>query len=71
MCLLFTFSAFAQVAPAPSIDWVALLLQAPIVIGQLVIIFSAALVIALIIPGDQPDKFLQGALNLLKKFSKK
>ena len=32
---------------------------------------AALLVIALIIPGEQPDKFLQGVVDFLSKFSKK
>jgi hypothetical protein len=31
----------------------------------------AALAIALIIPGDQPDKALQGAVDFIKKLSRK
>jgi hypothetical protein len=34
-------------------------------------LLSAAIVIALIIPGEQPEKFLQGVVDFLKKFSAK
>lgn len=34
-------------------------------------LISAAIAIALIIPGEQPDKALQGALDFLLKFSRK
>lgn len=32
---------------------------------------AGLLAVALIIPGDQPDKALQGIVDFLKKFSKK
>jgi len=34
-------------------------------------LLAGALVLALMIPGDQPDKFLTSAVEFLKKFSKK
>lgn len=36
-----------------------------------VALLSAAIAIALIIPGDQPEKALQGVLDFLSKFSRK
>lgn len=42
-----------------------------VIISAIVGLLSAILVIALLIPGDQPDKFLQSAVDLLKKFSVK
>lgn len=32
---------------------------------------TAMLALAMLIPGDQPDKFLQSAVDFLTKFSKK
>lgn len=34
-------------------------------------LLGLALTVSLMIPGDQPDKFLQGAVDFIKKFSKK
>lgn len=43
--------------------------------GALILAIQGALVallaLALIIPGDQPDKFLQGAVDFVTKFSRK
>lgn len=41
------------------------------IIAAIVGLFTAALAIALLIPGDQPDKFLQSAVDFIKKFSRK
>lgn len=41
------------------------------ILGACMLILSGVLGIALVIPGDQPDKFLQGAIDFLKKFSVK
>lgn len=35
------------------------------------ILLGAVIAIALVVPGEQPEKFLQSALNFLRKFSKK
>ncbi len=40
-------------------------------IAGIIGLFSAALAIALIIPGPQPDKFLQGIVDFLTQFSRK
>lgn len=34
-------------------------------------LLSSLLVIAMLIPGDQPDKFLQSAVDFIVKFSRK
>lgn len=41
------------------------------IIGAVVAILSGVIGIAMIIPGDQPEKALQGVVNFLSKFSKK
>lgn len=41
------------------------------IIGGLVLIFSGALAISLVVPGEQPDKALQSIVDFLKKFSVK
>lgn len=41
------------------------------VLAQIVIIISAMIAIAMVIPGDEPEKTLQKALDFIKKFSKK
>ena len=40
-----------------------------LLISAMVGLFGAALILALLIPGDQPDKFLQGIVDFLSKFS--
>lgn len=44
--------------------------QGPAVLGSLVAIFGGLLAIAVVIPGEQPDKFLGKALELLNKLSR-
>lgn len=48
-----------------------LLANYSILITALVGLVSAALAVAMIIPGDQPDKFLQKCVDFLSKFSRK
>jgi hypothetical protein len=48
-----------------------ILIQIPEILGQIVIALSALLAIALIIPGEQPDKALQAIVDFLKKISNK
>lgn len=63
---------FGQEVPSPEkFDFVKLLLSYREIIGGIVMAFSGLLVVALLIPGDQPDKFLQSAIDFLKKFSSK
>jgi len=45
-------------------NWMEVLLGSQAMLG-------GALALALLIPGDQPDKALQSIVNLLSKFSKK
>lgn len=40
-------------------------------LGAVVGLVTAAVGIALVIPGEQPEKALQGVVDFLKKFSKK
>lgn len=40
-----------------------------VIISAIVGLLASMLVIALLIPGEQPDKFLQSAVDFLKKFS--
>lgn len=41
------------------------------IIAQLVVIITAMIAIAMIIPGEQPEKTLQKVLDFIKKLSKK
>lgn len=45
--------------------------KGPEVISAVVALLSGAIAIALLIPGDQPEKALQNIVNLLTKISKK
>jgi hypothetical protein len=45
--------------------------KGPEMIGYGAIAFGGFLSIAMIIPGEQPDKFLQSIVDFLNKFSKK
>lgn len=40
-------------------------------IGLIVGVLSAVIALCLVIPGEQPEKFLQGIVDFLSKFSKK
>lgn len=42
-----------------------------VVLGAVMGLLSAVIGLALLIPGDQPEKALQGVLDFLSKFSKK
>jgi hypothetical protein len=48
-----------------------LVLHGPEVVSAIVALLSGVIAIALIIPGEQPEKALQGVVEFLKKFSKK
>lgn len=52
-------------------DMIKIIATAQDVIGFSILIISGLIGIALLIPGDQPEKALQAALDFLKKFSKK
>lgn len=41
------------------------------VLGAIIAVLSALIALFLMIPGDQPEKALQSALDFLSKFSKK
>jgi len=43
----------------------------PEIVSALVALLSGVIAIALLIPGEQPEKALQGVVDFLKKFSKK
>lgn len=45
--------------------------KAPEIISAVSLILSGLIAIALVIPGDQPEKTLQGISDFLKKFSRK
>ena len=48
-----------------------LIANAPEVVGGISLILSGIIAICLIIPGDQPEKFLQSVVDFLAKFSRK
>ena len=41
------------------------------VLGGVSAVLTGVIAIAMVIPGEQPEKFLQGVVNFLTKFSKK
>jgi hypothetical protein len=72
---LFSIFAFGQ-APSPAdvgifVKISEILSALPQYISLAVGLFSAIIAIALIIPGEQPEKFLQSCVDFLSKFSKK
>lgn len=73
VALVFTNFAFA--VDGSEVEWMKkiseILGNLPMYLTLLVGLLSAILAIALVIPGDQPDKFLQGLVDFLSKFSKK
>lgn len=42
-----------------------------VIVASLVMIVNGLIAIALLIPGDQPEKALQGVVDFLAKFSRK
>lgn len=52
-------------------DIVTIIGQAQNIIGALMIICGGVITIAMIIPGEQPEKFLKSCVDFLSKFSKK
>lgn len=48
-----------------------LVVHGPEVVSAVVALLSGVITIALIIPGEQPEKALQSVVDFLKKFSKK
>jgi glutaminase len=52
-------------------DILEILHKAQEVIGMVVMILSGAVGIAMLIPGEHPDKELQAAIDFLKRFSRK
>jgi hypothetical protein len=48
-----------------------LVVHGPEVVSAVVALLSGVIAIALIIPGEQPEKALQSVVDFLKKFSKK
>jgi hypothetical protein len=45
--------------------------KGPEIISAVVALLSGLTAVALLIPGEQPEKALQGVVEFLKKFSKK
>jgi hypothetical protein len=54
-----------------TLNIVSILAQAQNIIGGLIMVCSGVIVISLVIPGEQPEKFLKSAVDFLSKFSKK
>lgn len=52
-------------------DIVSILGQVQNIVGSLIMICTGVIAIALIIPGEQPEKFLKSVVDFLIKFSKK
>lgn len=52
-------------------DMIKMISVAQDVIGFTMMIISGVIGISLLIPGEQPEKALQAALEFLKKFSRK
>ena len=52
-------------------DIMQIMAHAQTIISALVVICGGVITIAMIIPGEQPEKALQGIVDFLSKFSKK
>lgn len=52
-------------------DIMQLMGQAQNIVGGIVMIVNGLIIVAMIIPGEQPEKFLHGIADFLSKFSKK
>lgn len=51
------------------VQWI--IANGPIVVSGVIGILSGVIAIALLIPGEQPEKALQGIVEFLKKYSAK
>lgn len=45
--------------------------KVPEYLNLVIPVLAAIIAVCLVIPGEQPEKFLQSAVDFLKKFSKK
>ena len=52
-------------------DLIQIIAKAQEVLGAVSLVLTGLIGICLLIPGDQPEKALQSALDFIKKFSKK
>lgn len=50
---------------------VSLLSKLPLIISALVAVVTALIALFMLIPGEQPEKFLQSIVDFIGKFSKK
>ena len=52
-------------------DILQIIAKGELILGQVVIIVTALIAIAMVIPGAEPETTLQKILDFIKKFSKK
>ena len=52
-------------------DIISIVGKAQEIAGMVALVLTGLIGLFLMIPGDQPEKFLQSALDFIKKFSKK
>lgn len=75
ICALMVLPTFAFAVDGTEVAWMAkiseFITMLPVYISLLVGLLAALLAIALVIPGEQPDKALQAIVDFLSKFSKK
>jgi hypothetical protein len=70
--MLFTLTAFAAAPESSVLATISeIISKLPEYLNLALSLLSAVIAIALVIPGDQPEKALQGVVDFLKKFSKK
>lgn len=73
VALVFSSTAFA--VDGTEVEWLAklsaFLAMLPQYLDLLLGLLAAVIAIALVIPGEQPEKFLQSIVDFLSKFSKK
>ena len=51
------------------IQWI--LVNYQLVLSSILAVLTAVIAVAMVIPGEQPEKALQGVVDFLAKFSKK
>lgn len=69
---LVCFTVFAQEVEAPvKFDIFDFITKIPLMLGYLSTSLSALIGLFLLIPGQQPEKFLQKVVDIIEKFSKK
>ena len=75
MLFALVFTNFAYAVDGTEVEWMAkisaFIMAIPTYLDLLIALLAAIIAIALVIPGEQPEKTLKAIVDFLSKFSKK